>query len=142
MWRVYAVIGAVWLALLPPLFTGGQCSAEFARATAQLREDMSRLRTATEAQAYWESRSVPVTTLTVEQCRQTKPRFLAKCGSGPLVYARVPVQNTICRIYRDDDIRIQLQYDNRGLLSRVATDMDPFKSLPLPFVGVTLHWGR
>jgi hypothetical protein len=39
-------------------------------------------------------------------------------------------------------VRVQLQYDERDRLVRVATDMSPFKSLPLPFIGVTLHWAR
>src|SRR5258708_32977009 len=77
-----------------------------------------------------------------EQCRRAKPRFVEVCGSGVLVYAVVPVQNRICRFYRDDGIRIQLQYDEHNRLTRMITDMNPFTSLPLSWLGVTLHWGR
>ena len=27
-------------------------------------------------------------------------------------------------------------------LARVHMEMSPYKSLPLPFLGTTLHWGR
>ena len=58
------------------------------------------------------------------------------------MYARVPVKNQLCRLYRDSEVKVQLQYDERGSLLRMATDMDPYKSLPIPFVGITLHWAR
>jgi hypothetical protein len=142
MWRVYAIIGLVWLALLPPFFTNGTCTSEFEAEAARLQADAARLRTAAMAEQYWASRAVPIATLSVEQCRQAKPRFLPRCGSGPLVYVRVPVKNQICRLYRDSEVKIQLQYDELGRLSRMAIDMSPFKSLPLPCTGVTLHWAR
>jgi len=52
------------------------------------------------------------------------------------------VQNRICRFYRDDGIRVQLQYDDRSRLARMITEMNPFLSLPLSWLGVTLHWAR
>src|SRR5215470_8490546 len=114
MWRVYAVIGLVWLALVPPFFTNGACTAEFEGEVTKLQADIARLRTATAAEQYWTSRAVPMATISAAQCRQAKPRFLAHCGSGPLVYARVPVKNQLCRLYRDSEVKVQLQYDERG----------------------------
>ena len=70
------------------------------------------------------------------------PRFLSHCASGTLVYADVPVENAICRLYRDEDIRVQLQYDERGRLARTQVDMDPYKSLPIPGMERQFHWGR
>ena len=67
---------------------------------------------------------------------------MQSCGSGALVYAVVPVNNRICSFYRDDGIKVQLHYDERDRLIRMVTDMNPFKSLRLPFVGVTVHWGK
>jgi len=89
------VVGLVWLLLLPPLFTGGDCTREF------------------EAEA---------------------------SRDGPLLVARVPVANAVCRLYRDDEIRVQLQYDDRGRLGRAQADMNPYRSLPIQ--GHTIHWGR
>ncbi len=100
------------------------------------------LRTAGSAMKYWKGRTVPATQISVEQCRQAKPRFLSQCGVGPLVYARVPIQNSVCRFYRDSDIRIQLQYDGLGRLARIASDMNPYRSLPVPFTAFALHWAR
>ena len=142
MWKVYAVVGLIWLALLPPLFTNGACTAEFDAEMSNLKTDAARFRTAALAEAYWSSRDLPATILTAEKCRLAKPRFLSRCSNGPLVYVRVPVKTQVCRLYRDNEILVQLQYDGRGNLARIATDMKPFKSLPLPFVGITLHWAR
>lgn len=33
VWKVYTLIAGVWLALTPPLFTGGACSAEYEAVT-------------------------------------------------------------------------------------------------------------
>jgi hypothetical protein len=142
MIKILGVVALVWLALLPPLFTRGACTAEFDHEASQLAVNQRSLASPTLAQAYWASRQVPVSLVSVEQCRRAKPRFVQVCGSGVLVYAVVPVQNRICRFYRDDGIRVQLQYDDRNRLTRIVTDMNPFTSLPLSWLGVTLHWGR
>lgn len=142
MWRLYAVIALVWLCLMPPLFTAGACTEEFDDASRQVARDAMRLRTPEAAMAYWQERAIPALAISVEQCRSKKPRFLERCGGGPLIYAKVPVRNTICRFYRDDEIRVQLHYDDKDRLVRYATDMSPFKSLPLPFSKHTVHWAR
>ncbi len=142
MARILAAIALVWLVLLPPLFTGGACTAEFDHETSRLAADQKSLATPALAQAYWSSRQVPISVVSAEQCRRGKPRFVEVCGSGVLVHAVVPVQNRICRFYRDDGIRVQLQYDDRNRLARMITEMNPFTSLPLSWLGVTLHWAR
>ena len=142
MWRIYAAIALAWLLLMPPLFTGGDCTAEFDAEAARIEADMPRIRTYDAAMQYWGERHQPVAVVTPDDCRRAKPRFLSSCGSGPLVYAKVPVRNTICRIYRDPEIKVQLHYDEHGRLMRIATDMDPFKSLPIPFTHTTIHWAR
>src|SRR5216117_1729692 len=86
--------------------------------------------------------ALPISVVSAEQCRRAKPRFVAACGSGVLVHVVVPVQNRICRFYRDDEIRVQLQYDDRNRLARMVTEMNPFRSLPLPWLGFALHWAR
>lgn len=142
MARILAVVALVWLVLLPPLFTGGACTAEFDHETSRLAADQKSLATPALAQAYWSSRQVPISVVSAEQCRRGKPRFVEVCGSGVLVHAVVPVQNRICRFYRDDGIRVQLQYDDRNRLARMITEMNPFTSLPLSWLGISLHWAR
>lgn len=64
-----------------------------------------------------------------------KPRFLDRCGSGPLVVVEVPVSNWVRKAYRDDATRIQLHDDERHRLIRIVSDMKPFRYLPLPWGG-------
>ena len=142
MLKFLAVIVVIWLALMPPLFTDGTCTAEFDRESATLSANQQSLATPVLAQAYWTNRQLPVLTLTAKQCRLARSKFVDSCSSGDLLYVTVPIENRICRIYRDDEIHIKLQYDDKGLLTRMQTDMNPFKSLPLPWFGLTVHWGR
>ena len=142
MLKFLAVIVVIWLALMPPLFTDGTCTAEFDRESAKLSANQKSLATPVLALAYWANRQLPVSTLTAKQCRLARSKFVDSCSSGELLYVTVPIENRICRIYRDDEIRIKLQYDDKGRLTRMQTDMNPFKSLPLPWFGVTVHWGR
>jgi hypothetical protein len=130
------------LLLLPPLFTGGDCTREFDQETRRVGADQPAYRTPEMARAYWNGRDVSYSVIAPDQCRKSRPRYVDACGRGPLVVGRIPVKNTICSVYRDDEIRVQLQYDDRGRLERVQSDMKPFKSLPLPFVDHTIHWGR
>ena len=140
--KILIPVAIAWIALMPPLFTDGACTAEFNQESARLEKDGKSLRSSVLADTYWRERSVAHVVLSVDQCRKAKPRFLARCGDGPLVVAKVPVKDTICRIYRDDEIRVVLQYDDRDRLSRLQVDMNPFKSLPIPFTGLMLHWAR
>jgi hypothetical protein len=140
--RFFAVAAIVWLALMPPLFTGGACTREFDEEGARIEKDAKAITSPVLAAGYWSARNIPYSVVSVEQCRRSKPRFVQNCGDGPLVYARVPVRNTLCSLYRDGEILVQLQYDNRNRLGRTQVDMNPFKSLPVPFTGLTLHWAR
>ena len=141
MIRVVIALVLAWLALLPPLFTGGACSREFDAESARVSADQRRFPTPGAAAEYWRSRAVPHAVVSVEECRRAKPRWLASCGGGPIVHAKVPVSNLVCRIYRDDEIRVRLFYDERDRLERTQLDMNTFHSLPLAG-GVTLHWAR
>ena len=141
MIRVILLVVAVWLALMPPFFTGGACSREFDAESARIAADQRRLITPAAAAEYWRTRAVPHAVVSVDECRRAKPRWLQSCGGGPIVHAKVPVANLVCRIYRDDEIRVRLFYDERDRLTRTQVDMDPFRSLPLAG-GITLHWAR
>ena len=142
MWRFYLLVAIIWLALLPPVFTGGSCTAEFDAVDAEVARHESELGSSALAVAFWKARAVPVALLTLDTCRQAKPRFLDHCGPGPLVYAKVPVNDRICSFYRDDSIKVQLHYDERDRLTRYMLDMSPYHSLPVPFTSYLIHWAR
>jgi hypothetical protein len=139
--KLVLVAIAVWLALMPPLFTAGACTREFDDETARVARDVAKLRTPETASRYWTERNVPHAVVPVEQCRRAKPRWLQSCGGGPIIHARVPVRNLVCGLYRDDEIRVRLFYDERDRLAQTQFDMNPYKSLPL-VGGITLHWAR
>ncbi len=128
--------------MMPPFFTHGACDAEFDQETAAVGADHSVFATPELARDYWTSRSVPVSVLSVDQCRHRFLKFVDSCGPGTLVYAAVPVKNGVCRFYRDEAVTVQLAYDEKGRLSRVETDMKPFRSLALPWGGRTIYWAR
>lgn len=138
----FAILAVIWIALLPPLFTGGKCTAEFDAAAQRIEADRKAIASPERAAAYWRERQVRHAVMSPEQCRRKKPRTLERCGDGGLVIAFIPVRNTICSLYRDDTVRVYLQYDMFDRLARMHMEMSPYKSLPLPFLGSTLHWGR
>jgi len=142
MWRFYVVVAIIWLALLPPVFTGGSCTAEFDAVDAQISQHKGEFGSSVSAVGFWNSHAVPAALLTQEACRRAKPRFLDQCGPGPLVYAKVPVQNRICSFYRDESIKVQFHYDERDRLIRYMVDMSPYHSLPIPFTSYLIHWAR
>ncbi|NRF68367.1 hypothetical protein HLB44_15340 [Aquincola sp. S2] len=141
MIRLLAIVAAIWLLLLPPVFTNGECSAELEGLSNEFEHQPRLVSTPNAARALFAERGVPVSVISADDCRRGKPRFLRSCGSGPLIQAEVPVRNRICRIYRDDTIEVQLHYDDRNRLQRFALDMAPYRSLPLPWGGA-IHWGR
>jgi hypothetical protein len=143
MWtRAVVLLALAWAAILPPLFTRGACTAEFDAESRRIDADRAALSEPALAAAYWRQRGIPFYNVSNESCRRSRPRFVVECGSGPLVYARVPVRNDICRVYRDDSILVQMQYDDRNRLARTQVDMAPFKSLPIPFTHTAIDWAR
>jgi hypothetical protein len=135
-------VAVIWLALMPPLFTNGACTAEFDAENSRIAADMASLKTSVGADSYYSTRGVPHAVLSVDECRHRKPRNLSRCGDGPLVIAKVPVKNLVCRIYRDDEIAVMLQYDVRDRLVREELEMQPYKTLPIPLTTAAIHWAR
>ena len=127
---------------MPPFFTRGACDAEFDEEVAEVASNHGVFGSPDLARSYWQSKAVPFSILSADQCRHRILRFVDSCGPGPLVYATVPVKNRICRFYRDESITVQFGYDDHGRLQRVETDMKPFKSLELPFISETLYWAK
>jgi len=142
LWRIAIGLAFAWALVMPPLFTNGACTAEFDAESARIDADRAALSDPARALAYWSERGIAHFNVSKEACRRSPPRFVANCGDGPLVYARVAVTHPVCRIYRDDSILVQLQYDARNRLARTQVDMAPYKRLPIPFTSRTIDWAR
>ena len=142
MIRLMLVIALVWLALMPPFFTDGACTAEFNKVARQIQDNKPSLASSASAQEYWNSLHVPAELITAARCRASRARFVDSCGPGDLLFATVPIQNKICRFYRDSDVRVQLQYDDHGRLRQLQADMKPFKFFSFPWLGLKLYWGK
>jgi hypothetical protein len=141
MIRVILVIALVWLALLPPFFTNGACTAEFNHVSGEITDNRKWLASPELAEAFWRGRNVPVQAISYEECHRSRPRFVDDCGQGELLYVAVPIQDRVCRIYRDSAVRVQLKYDDQNRLRELQTDMKPFKYLRIPWSGVTFFGG-
>lgn len=142
MWKFYLAVALVWLALMPPFFTGGACNAEFAEARKKIGASDRAYRTVEQAVARLAADGIAHQVVTAESCRQSKPRFLDVCPGEPLIRADIPVKNPVCAVYRDANIRLTLQFHEKGWLEQVSADMKPDKYLHIPGLEVRLHWGR
>src|SRR5260221_12468246 len=111
MIKIVLLVVVVWLALMPPLFTGGACTKEFDDETAHVARDVANLRSPDAASRYWTGRGVPHSMVSVDECRKAKPRWLQSCGGGPIVHAPVPGKNLVCKPYPADGIPVRLFYD-------------------------------
>jgi len=136
------ILVLAWAAIMPPFFTNGACDAQFEEEMAAVKTSRDALLSPDLAGRYWQSRGVPASTFSSEQCRHSSLRFVDGCGPGPLVYAAVPVKNGICRLYRDASVTVQLFYNSEGQLVRIQTDMAPFKQFNLPFLANPVYWGK
>lgn len=142
MWKLWLCLALVWAALLPPLFTDGACTKEF-EAASQAIEQLASKGTDPESMAEaLRSVGASARVLTPENCRVSKPLFLSQCGSGILIFGAKPVSDRVCRLYRDSETRFQVFFNMKGQPVRVATNMKPFKSLPVPATSVVIHWAR
>ncbi len=142
MIRLILAIVLIWLVLLPPFFTDGACTAEFDQVARQVEDNKPALATSATAQAYWNSQHAPMQVISADRCRSVKPRFVDACGRGDLLYVTIPIQNKVCRFYRDSEVRVQLQYDDQGRLRQLQADMKPFKYFSVPWLGLKLYWGK
>lgn len=142
MWKVYSALAILWAVLMPPLFTNGACTAEFDVIYAALNYDKPKIKTIKLVSDYVNLRKINATLISASRCREAKPRFLAQCESGDLYYLKIPISNEICRIYRDDNVKVQLQYNEKGQLSRMIFDMAPFKYIEIPFFRQKIYWAN
>jgi hypothetical protein len=136
---VVLLIAAV-LALLPPFFTRGACTAEFDASADALTQARPQLTTLESAQSYLSSNAMPFTKVSAELC----PRWpgIEACEDGPVLLVHVPVKNTVCRYYRSGSIQVQLSFNRRSQLVHYAVDMPPYHFLKLPMVGIEISWAK
>jgi hypothetical protein len=142
MLKFLALVAVIWVILMPPLFTGGDCTREFEAEAKRLEADREAYLTAAKAREYWTARGVEHRFLSLQNCRLARLKHVDACGPGAVLYARVPVKNLVCRIYRDDAITVQQHFTEKERLVRQQMDMAPFRSLPLPMFDTAIHWGR
>jgi hypothetical protein len=135
------IVGA-WVALLPPLFTHGSCTAEFDTATAELARVRPELGTLESAEAYLRSHAIPHQILTAERCESAPPREVESCPGGPTLLAAIPVKGRICSFYRDNRVRVQLGFNSHLQLVKLQTDMRPYRVLKSEMFGFELDWGK
>jgi hypothetical protein len=142
MIRVFLVIVLFWAILLPPFFTDGACTAEFDKVARQIQDDKAAFASPSSALKYWQSQNVPVQLISSQRCHRSRPRFVDVCGPGDLLYLAVPIQNKVCRYYRDSSVRVQFQYDDQGRLRGYEAAMDPYKYFHIPWLGINWYWGK
>jgi hypothetical protein len=128
------------LALLPPFFTRGTCTAEFNATSDEMEQARPELSTLEHAQSYLGSRSLPYHVVSPEHC----PHWpgVEECGGGPLLLVDVPVKNTVCHYYRAGSIQVQLAYDGHSRLVHYQADMPPFHYLRVPAGWPDISWAR
>lgn len=130
-----------WLAILPPFFTNGKCTAEFEAVSSRFETQRNNISKLEPAKKWLDDSGDHYAEITQSSCRASRPRFIADCGNGSILYLKVPVKERVCRMYRDDATRVQLHYDDKGRLARIISEMAPYKSLPLPG-GNAVHWAN
>jgi len=54
----------------------------------------------------------------------------------------LPVQEPVCRYYRDRTIRLQLGFNTKQQLVHLETNMRPYGILRLRQIGWELYWAR
>jgi hypothetical protein len=136
---VLAVLGAGWV---PPLFTGGACSAEFDALSAQLQGARSEILTLDAAQRYLAAHALRYRLVTAEQCESAPLADVELCPGGALLLGAVPVSNRVCRYYRDSSVRFYLGFNRFSQLVHIQTDMNPYRILKVPGLDTEIYLGR
>jgi hypothetical protein len=139
---IWVLFIGFWVALTPPLFTRGACTAEFDTFAGEIERDRPSIVTLDAAEAYLASRKIPYQLVTAERCERAPPREVDGCTGGPIVLAAMPIRNRICRIYRDDRILLQLGFNRALRLVRIETDMKPYHLLKSQTLGFELDWAK
>jgi hypothetical protein len=128
----FLLVAAGIAAFLPPFFTHGACTAEFDAVSDRLEAARPALLTLARAQEYLAVQRMAYQTISAQQCEAVRPREVETCPSGVLLLGAVPVNDRVCRYYRDDSVRFQLSYNIRNQLIHMQTDMHPYRILRFP----------
>ena len=82
MHKILVFVAVAWRLLLPPLFTGGDCTREFEAEARRAESDRDKFRTLEAARAYWTERGMPYSVLAYDQCRKSRPRCWRSAATG------------------------------------------------------------
>jgi hypothetical protein len=140
-----ALVGLALLAiaaLIPPFFTNGACTAEFELRSSQAEALKSDLATVAKARAYLAGHEMPFVEISAEQCETALPPGIEACSDGPIILTSMPVVDRVCRLYRDDKVKVQLLFGRSLQLRRIQTDMKPFKIFSAPVLHQVWYWAR
>jgi len=129
-------------ALIPPFFTNGACTAEFELRSAEAEALKSYLATVPQARAYLSGHVMPFVEVSAEQCETALPPGIEACSDGPIILTSMPVEDRVCRFYRDDKVRVQLLFGRTLQLRRIQTDMKPYKIFSAPVLHQVWYWAR
>lgn len=129
-------------ALIPPFFTDGACTAEFDLRSAQAEALKSELETVAKARAYLSRHRMAFVEVSAEQCETAMPPGIEACADGPIILTSLPVEDRVCRLYRDDKVRVQLRFGRTQQLRRIQTDMKPYKIFSAPVLHQVWYWAR
>ena len=135
-----AITGVIAL-MLPPFFTDGACTSEFEAADAAALRMRPDVGTVALLGSYLNAHAMSYRVVPPERCESWSRNDDVGCSGGPVFLIFIPVQNKVCRYYRDDSIRIQLGFNSSKQLTRIQTDMKPFKYLKLP-LGHEIAWAK
>jgi hypothetical protein len=130
------------IALLPPFFTQGSCTAEFDSVTDGFQRLRPEFATLDRARSYLAAQALPYRQLSSDQCLRWPEREVVACLGGPILLAYVPVRDPICHYYRDRHIRLQLGFNSAQQLAHIQTDMNPYQMIKLSVLGIELDWAK
>jgi len=139
---VLLLLAAGVLVMLPPFFTHGTCQAEFEAASALVEHAQGGLATASRAESYLNEQGISYRIAEPPPCPAGARLDSLSCPEGPKVFASIPVKDRICRFYRDDAIRVRLDFNAHRQLIRIQTDMRPFRAYRIGLLGLDLYWAR
>ena len=133
---------ALLLALLPPFFTQGDCTAEFDSVTDTFQRLRPEFAILDSAHSYLTAQALTYRQLSAEQCLRWPAREVVACHGGPVVLVYVPVRDRICHYYRDRHIRLQLGFNSKQQLALIQTDLNPYQIMKLPVLDFELDWAK
>lgn len=138
---VVLIVAALVIAV-PPFFTHGACTAEFDATAGSFEGARAELATLEQARAWLAARAIGYLTVPADRCDNWPSREALECHGGPVLLIARRVSDPICRYYRDPTIRVQLGFNSHQQLVKVQTDMNPYKILKMPALGLEIYYAK